>query len=310
MTVSRMDGAEELDDTLTMESEAPKYRREGFVGQRLRVVPRSIIAAALEEPVTSQLLVTDCGYFPNASAHRRVRPNGAGQTVVIVCSQGSGWVDVGGLRHRVGPRQALIVPRRAPHAYGADPDDPWTIWWLHMTGAQAADLVAATRATLQRPVIPVTALARCTALIEEVIEHLEQDETLARLRAASGAAWHLLTTLADFRPGQSADDPIERIRERLAADLGQPLSIAEVAAEASLSPSHLTALFKARTGYAPMQYRTLLRMQRARELLDTSDKPVATIAREVGYDDAAHFSRRFSTLHQVSPRAYRDTGKG
>ncbi len=59
-----------------------------------------------------------------------------------------------------------------------------------------------------------------------------------------------------------------------------------------------------------MQYRTLLRMQRARELLDTSDKPVATIAREVGYDDAAHFSCRFSTLHQVSPRAYRETGKG
>lgn len=293
-----------------MEQESQGYRREGFAGQRLRVVPRSIIADALRAPITSQLLVTDCGYFPQAGAHRRVRPHGAGQTVVIVCSQGSGWAEVDGIRHRVGSRQALVVPRRLPHAYGADADDPWTIWWLHLTGLQAAELVAATGATRQRPVIPVAALARCTALIEEVIEHLEQDETLARLRAATGAAWHLLTTLADFRVGQGGDDPIERIRERLAAELGQPLSIGEVATEVSLSPSHLTALFKARTGYAPMQYRTLLRMQRARELLDTSDKPIATIAREVGYEDAAHFSRRFSSLHQVSPRGYRDTGKG
>ncbi|MGC3954789.1 MAG: AraC family transcriptional regulator [Propionicimonas sp.] len=290
--------------------EQPRYRREGFAGQRLRVVPRSIIAAALRAPITSQLLVTDCGHFPHASAHRRVRPNGAGQTVVIVCSQGSGWAEVDGVRHRIGPRQALLVPRRAPHAYGADPDDPWTIWWLHLAGEQAAELAAATRATRQRPVIPVAALTRCTGLIDEVIDHLEQDETLARLRAASGAAWHLLTTLAEPRAGEDGGDPVDRIRERLAADLDQPLSIAEVAAEVNLSPSHLTARFKARTGYAPMRYRTLLRMQRARELLDTSDKPVATIAREVGYDDAAHFSRRFSSLHQVSPRAYRNTGKG
>ncbi|MGC4154450.1 MAG: AraC family transcriptional regulator [Propionicimonas sp.] len=273
-------------------------------------MPRSIIGAALAAPITSQLLVTDCGYFPRADAHRRVRPHGAGQTVLLLCSQGSGWAEVEGVRHRIGPRQALIVPRRAPHAYGADSVDPWTIWWLHLTGAQVPELLAATKATRQRPVIPVPALARCTALIEEAIEHLEQDETLARLRAASGAAWHLLTVLAEPRTGQEGDDPIERIREHLAAELGRPLSIADVAAEVNLSPSHLTALFTARTGCAPMRYRTLLRMQRARELLDNSDKPIAAIAHEVGYDDAAHFSRRFASLHQVSPRAYRNTGKG
>ncbi len=293
-----------------MERESQEYRREGFAGQRLRVVPRSIIAAALTAPVTSQILVTDCGHFPHASAHGRVRPHGAGQTVVIVCSQGSGWAEIRGVRHRIGPREALLVPRREPHAYGADPGDPWTIWWVHLEGAQVADLAAATEATAARPVIPVPALAKCTALVDEVIEHLERDETISSLRAASGAAWHLLTTLADRHVDRISDDPVEQIRECLAAKLSEQLSIADVAAQVSLSASHLTALFKARTGYAPMQYRTLLRMQRARELLDTSDKPVAMIAREVGYDDVAHFSRRFSDLHQVSPRAYRKTGKG
>jgi transcriptional regulator GlxA family with amidase domain len=59
-----------------------------------------------------------------------------------------------------------------------------------------------------------------------------------------------------------------------------------------------------------MAYRTLMRMQRARMLLDTSDKPILAIAREVGYEDPAYFSRRFAELHELGPRDYRRTSKG
>ncbi|MCB0911699.1 MAG: helix-turn-helix domain-containing protein [Propionibacteriaceae bacterium] len=292
-----------------MSDERLQYKREGFPGQKLRVVPRSIIRTALEAPVTSQLVVTDCGHFPHATSHGRVRPHGAGQTVVILCTHGHGWAEVNGVRHQIGPRQALIIPTRTPHSYGAEAQDPWTIWWLHLEGAQLDTLVDACGVTRQRPVLPVPALAQCTDLIRESIEHLERDETLPSLLAASGAAWHLLTTLAAGRVSPH-DGPVEEIKEVLAEDLELPLAIADLAARVNLSPSHLTALFKSQTGYAPMQYRTLLRMQRARSLLDTSDKPVAVIAREVGYEDVAYFSRRFSELHEQSPRAYRNTNKG
>ncbi len=292
-----------------MVDQLAQYKREGFPGQKLRVVPRSILRAALQSPLTSLLVVTDCGLFPHATSHGRIRPNGAGQTILILCSQGRGWVEVDGVRHLVGPREALIIPRRVPHAYGADPADPWTIWWLHLDGLLLPDLVNACGATTQRPVLPVQGLAQCTALIGEAIDHLERDETLPSLMSASGAAWHLLTRLADHR-GDPADGAVEQVKEVLAENLDQPLSVGELAARVSLSPSHLTAVFKNRTGYAPMQYRTLLRMQRARMLLDTTNKPVAVIAREVGYEDAAYFSRRFSELHEISPRSYRRTGKG
>ncbi|MEN0070612.1 MAG: AraC family transcriptional regulator [Propionicimonas sp.] len=102
---------------------------------------------------------------------------------------------------------------------------------------------------------------------------------------------------------------VERVRDRLTEDLSAQLSLTELAAGVGLSPSYLTAVFKAHTGYSPMQYRTLLRMQRARELLDTSDRSIAEVAREVGYDDVAYFSRRFSSLHELGPRAYRRSGR-
>lgn len=285
------------------------WRREGFPGQRLRVVPRSIVRTALLAPITSQVLVTDCGYFPRAGSHGRVRPTGAGQTIVIICSQGRGWAELDGVRHTVEARQALIIPRRQPHSYGADDADPWTIWWLHLAGEGIPDLVAASRATVQRPVIDIPRFALSVSLINEAIDYLEHDDTRQSHLAAAGAAWHLMTSIA-ARPDKPGDDPVERAKERLSENLAEPLALTELARRVSMSTSHLIAVFKAATGYSPMAYRTLLRMQRARVLLDTSDKPIAVIAAEVGYDDAAYFSRRFTQLHEQSPRAYRNTGKG
>ena len=42
-------------------------------------------------PVTDRLLVTDSGYFPLAARHARTRQGGAGQHVVLVCTDGAGW---------------------------------------------------------------------------------------------------------------------------------------------------------------------------------------------------------------------------
>lgn len=46
-----------------MATEREAFKRAGFPGQKLHVVGRSVMRAALTEPVTSQILVTDCGYF-------------------------------------------------------------------------------------------------------------------------------------------------------------------------------------------------------------------------------------------------------
>ncbi|MDQ7992528.1 MAG: AraC family ligand binding domain-containing protein, partial [Propionicimonas sp.] len=169
---------------------------DGATGKRSHVVGAAMAKVGLAAPVTSQLLITGCGYYPRASGHGQSRPGGAPQAVVLLCSQGQGWAEVGGTRHRIGPRQALLLPRHQPHSYGADEFDPWTIWWLHLDGEQVPHLLRACGVTRQRPVVPVAALARCTALVAEVIDAVEADQTLAGLRAASGAAWHLLTSLA------------------------------------------------------------------------------------------------------------------
>lgn len=79
---------------------------------------------------------------------------------------------------------------------------------------------------------------------------------------------------------------------------------------AGLSVPHYSALFRRRTGYAPMDYFLRLKIQRAGQLLDTSALRVAEVASEVGCDDAFYFSRLFKKITGQSPRDYRNVPKG
>ncbi|XBH23217.1 helix-turn-helix domain-containing protein [Jonesiaceae bacterium BS-20] len=72
-----------------------------------------------------------------------------------------------------------------------------------------------------------------------------------------------------------------------------------------LSSSHLTTLFRNSTGSGVLAYHTSIKMERARQLLDTSTLSIASIASELGYRDQFYFSRHFKSAHGVSPSAFR-----
>jgi AraC-like DNA-binding protein len=283
---------------------------DGFPGQKLIVLPRPMVRAALQRPGTAHLVVTDCGYFPEARAHGMTRQQGIDQAIVMVCVRGAGWCELGGQRHQVKAGQVVVVPPGAPHAYGADREDPWTLWWLHVTGPDLAELLRTSRLTVATPVRALTDVFRVVSLIEEAVRTLERDPTGRSLLMASGAAWHLLTILsAAPRPGQETS-PADRAGEYLREHLRERVSVADLAAMAQLSPSHFAALFRRRFGVPVLRYQTELRMARARELLDTTALTVAEVGREVGYDDPFYFSRQFSAIHGATPRRYRAQHKG
>lgn len=283
-------------------------RMRGFTGERISVLARPLMREALSLPLTSRLLVTDCGYFPHAADHLRSRTHGSPQAIVILCVDGAGWCRTPSVRSEVTAGQALVIPPGTPHEYGAAADRPWTIWWLHLGGADVAELIGA----LAGLVLHVGDVYRAVALIDEVLTRMERDDSVRTRQAAAGAAWHLLALLAAGQTGAPAsrNDAIQQAQEYLREHLGARTSVAELAALARLSPSHFAALFRRATGTGVLQYQTRLRMSRARELLDTTDQAVAEIARSLGYADPFYFSRQFRSVHGISPSAYRTQHKG
>ena len=83
-------------------------------------------------------------------------------------------------------------------------------------------------------------------------------------------------------------------------------TIGELARETGVSRSVLAARFMRLIGCPPMQYLTRWRVQLAARLLADGPDKVATIAREVGYESEAAFSRGFKRLTGVSPAGWRD----
>ncbi|WP_454050577.1 helix-turn-helix domain-containing protein [Cellulomonas sp. Marseille-Q8402] len=301
------------ESTISARDEARARRiRDGFPGQRMRVLPRPLISQAAASPATSQLLVTDVGFFPRASSHGRVRGKGAPQHIVIVCAAGRGTCRLPSGTHAVTAGQALLIAAGTPHVYEADLDDPWTIWWFHVVGRAVPELFAATTASTERPVIGLGDPPRVLALIDTMIRRMERDETMSSLVAASGAAWHALALLAADRRavGASAHDPVEGTLEFLRANFSERSSVGELAEMAGLSRSHYAARFRRATGFGVLEYQTRLRMAAARELLDTTDRTVSSIAQQVGYADALYFSRQFRRIHSTSPSEYRSHERG
>lgn len=280
---------------------------DGFPGQRLRVLPRPLVASALRRPPTSGLLVTDAGYFPRAANHGRRRPGGAPEAIVIVCVDGVGHCQVEGRATVVAPGHALVLPPGRAHTYRADPRRPWTIWWLHAAGTQVSELLGVITPDGREALVELHDAYRSVATIDDAIGYLERDETFSSLISASGAGWALLAQLAAdvVAGGPQRTEPVRQAQAYLRRHFAKPLSVAELARTAGLSPSHFSALFRAATGGGVVEYTKRLRMARARELLITSSRDIGDIAEAVGYSDAFYFSRQFRTVHGCSPSDYR-----
>ena len=290
----------------------PLRLAQGFAGERISVLPRPIVHEALAQPLTARLLVTDCGYFPAAASHQRTRPSGSLQTIVIICTDGVGWCRLGADTFRITPGEALIIPAGTPHTYGAAVENPWTIWWMHLAGIDLAELLAAADPDPAHPVLVVRDVYRATLLVDEALRHMERDHSVDSRRCAAGAAWHLLALLASgpARMPPTSADAIQQAKEYLRERLDARISVAEMARLAGLSPSHFAALFRKATGLGVLEYQIGQRMARARELLDTTDMPIGSIARAIGYQDPFYFSRHFRHIHGVSASQYRSQHKG
>ncbi|KRA25928.1 AraC family transcriptional regulator [Microbacterium sp. Root61] len=283
----------------------PEYRTEGFADQRLGVLPRPQADAALVRPGTRRLLVTDAGFFPVARGHRRLRALGSAETIVIVCVGGRGTVAFGGEGFLLTTGVCIAIPAATPHEYLADPEDPWTIWWLHARGSDVAELTAHATAPAR-----LRTLDRVVALFDELVSLMERRLSPAQLLAASGVAWNLLARIAADVVLPAEGSAVERAMRYLETRIDGEIPVAELAGIVEVSPSHLSALFRQATGGGPGAFHTSLKMARARELLDTSALPVGEVASAVGYADPLYFSRHFRRLHGVSPSTYRAQPKG
>ncbi len=87
------------------------------------------------------------------------------------------------------------------------------------------------------------------------------------------------------------------------------VSIEKICGTLHVSSSHFCALFKKETGETFLSYLNRYRMDKAKELIVSTDRSMNEIANGVGYADPNYFSFSFKKMWGVTPREYRNSGK-
>lgn len=122
---------------------------------------------------------------------------------------------------------------------------------------------------------------------------------------------HLLRNYADIRlchdagRGQLSRAQRGRALEFIEENLDRHLELGEIAADLNLSVSTFSRHFSASFGQAPYAYVTERRLERARRLLEETQKPTKEIAVICGFSDQPHLTRMFARRYGVTPAAFR-----
>ncbi len=108
----------------------------------------------------------------------------------------------------------------------------------------------------------------------------------------------------DDRRDVSKDEEFRIAEAFIKAHFTEPLSVMEIASACSMSVSKLKSLFHEKTGGGPINYKTCLRIEEAKRMIDTSTMNFTEISDELGFISIHYFSRLFKKVTKMTPSQY------
>ncbi len=251
--------------------------------------------------------------FSGGPGYATWRPKGSGDWLLIYTLAGSGRVATATGAIRVKAGSGVLFRAGDPQDYCTWPGaDSWVIRWAHFQPRPhwaawlcwPEPLKGVLHFQLRDS---ATREQVATALLEAIRTHRQADLLGADFAAN---ALERAFLLIHSQQGPVLDARVRLALDHMATHLDAPLALADLAAVARLSISRFAHLFRQQTGFAPSAYVERMRLQRAADLLRSSDLAIKEIAAACGYDDPFYFTNRFRRLYRTSPSAYRARPSG
>lgn len=101
------------------------------------------------------------------------------------------------------------------------------------------------------------------------------------------------------------DPRVQKIQQMMRENLHREMSLGKFARSVNLSVWRFCHVFRSEVGMSPIQYLRSLRMEKAKELLESSFLSIKEIGHLVGLNDESHFVRDFKKAYGLSPKCYR-----
>lgn len=212
---------------------------------------------------------------------------------------------LGSVRALAASGQVVLFDCREPYRYAAS--DGLEFSWLLFNGLNTH---AFYRRILQahggRQVFMPSGVSEIAQLLDSIFTGCAADERPGEAQLSQMLHRMLgLLLLDDTSPAHTGSDRIAEAIRYMNRHLFEELSVQEVAASVSLSSSHFSRQFKAKTGYSPYEYIILRRIDKAKYLLTSTQLSVKEIAYATGYNSEENFIHSFRSNVGIAPGLFR-----
>ena len=145
-------------------------------------------------------------------------------------------------------------------------------------------------------------------IMKDVIKSSTLSEPNRSLLTSAGIFELVSIFLSECAPLKTPEleTAVDRAVSYIDANFTEQLTLNALADRIGCSPNHFIKKFKEQTGYTPIKYLAIKKVEAAKLLLETTNLPISDIMERVGFYDASYFSKLFKKTVGYSPRGYRD----
>ncbi len=241
--------------------------------------------------------IAHVGICRAVTPYRVVRNRQSG-SYFLACLRGEGVILIDGRWQRCRAGTGCLLPPRMLNAFHAVPGSAWEFCWVRYQQPPE-----------QRPVATAASPVLARFDPEPLRASIEGLHHECRTAAAPAQMHHWVELIQSyvmrFAQPLRSDDRLWQLWEQVGRQPERKWTLPALATASHLSAEHLRRLSKQQLGRSPMQQVTYLRMQRAGELLSTTEDKIEAIATAVGYENPFVFSTTFKKWIGWRPSEFR-----
>lgn len=286
--------------------------KEGFKGERSISLPEELLKAYSQDPLIGNLYVRKIGFFPKVKFHYVQKEEGGDYAMLIYCTEGKGWYHIQGKTFPVEKNQYIIIPPGIPYSFGADENNPWTIYFLHFRGRLCESFLPSHPAPATILPNEYSRLQDRIQLFEEIYSCFAMGYIKEYMVYSSMCLYMFMASfiyLDQYRhiriPSHKEYPFSSRVIHYMQENVEHNLTLEQVARYFKYSPSHFSMLFQKETGVSPINYFIRLKVQKACQYIELTNLKLNEISMKLGFEEPAYFSRIFTKVMGLSPSAYR-----
>ena len=205
----------------------------------------------------------------------------------------------------------FILPKDVPCFYQADGQDPWSYFWIGLSGTRITSIFKNSLLN-EKNYLRQVQKSNFKDYLFQLYDATHLPASLSNDLLIESLLYHTFYYLLTEYPNphskntDSAKNDLNLATAYLENNFSDTnCNITVLCHKLNISRSYLYSLFKKEIALSPQQFLIKLRMEKAQQLLQNSDNSIKTIAAEVGYNDEFTFSKAFKKYNGLSPKNYR-----